>query len=72
MGRIWSEIRCDHFDDIQEHFTVDAWVTGDDDEEGKVIATISQEGEVTYRDERAYTDLYAQDIIQYKVKELLG
>lgn len=62
MKNIWSEIRNDFEDDGQVH--IDAWITSDDDEQGKVIAKISIEtGEVTYLDERARTDKNAQEAI---------
>ncbi len=59
---IWSDIRTDFEDNGIIH--VDAWVHSDDDEEGKVIATINTETkEVDYKDERAKTDIYAQEMI---------
>ena len=61
MENIWGEIRWDYLDDI---ISIDAWLTDDDMEEGKVIAEIEADGEVKYRDERAKTDIYAQEIIQ--------
>jgi hypothetical protein len=57
---IWGEIRWDYLDD---HFTIDAWLTDDDMEEGKVIAKVDKEGNVQYLDERAKTNPYAQEII---------
>ena len=57
---IWGEIRWDYLDDI---ISVDAWLTADDNEEGKVIAEIEADGKVIYRDDRAKTDRYAQELI---------
>lgn len=36
----WSEIRIDFFDTEENKWSVDAWETDDDDEEGSVIAKI--------------------------------
>ncbi len=60
---IWSEIKADHFDEFERKTCVDAWVSDDDWEEGKVIAKIDTNGNVEYLDERAKTDSYAQEVI---------
>jgi hypothetical protein len=66
---IWSEIRNDFEDDFQLH--IDAWTTPDDNEEGKVIAKINTiTKEVTYLDERAKTDQYAQTMIKEAICDL--
>ena len=58
---IWGEIRWDYVGDF---ICIDAWLTDDDMEEGKVIAKIDLvSGELTYNDERAKTNGYAQEII---------
>lgn len=63
--RIWGEIRIDNFDDINQIFTVDAWYTDDDNEEGEVIAHIyPTTGYVEYIDERAKDDPYVQEAIR--------
>ena len=36
----WAEIRCDFYDNKEEKYFVDAWLTDDDNEEGTVIAKI--------------------------------
>ena len=66
---IWSQISDDFNDDGMIH--IDAWVTEDGDEEGKVIAKIKEStGEVTYIDKRAKTDKYAQEIIKAILEDL--
>lgn len=67
--RIWGEIRSDYTEDETGITHIDAWVTGDDDEEGKTIATIDDFGNVKYVDERAKSDQYAQEVIQEKIRE---
>lgn len=59
----WTEIRCDFFDEEEQTWLVDAWQTGDDDEEGVVIAKITEDGNVTYLDDEAKEDKYAQEVI---------
>jgi hypothetical protein len=69
---IWSELRNDFEDDNGTIF-IDAWLTNDGNEEGKVIAKVSknEEGQVVvdYLDERAKTDPSAQEIIQESIKQ---
>jgi hypothetical protein len=58
----WKEIRNDYQDDGIMY--IDAWLTDDDDEGGCGIATINlKTKEVTYFDEVAKTDKYAQEMI---------
>ena len=60
----WSDIRCDFFNEEEEKYFVDAWKTGNDNEEGKVIAKLDLANEtVEYLDEDAKTDEYAQAVI---------
>ena len=60
----WREIRCDFFNEEEERYYVDAWKTGNDNEEGKVIAKIDlANGTVEYLDEDARTDEDAQVVI---------
>lgn len=64
----WSEIRIDFFDTEENKWSVDAWETDDDDEEGSVIAKIDLDtGTVEYLDADAKTDEYAQE----EIKEML-
>lgn len=70
---MWSDIRCDYLDEENYFWTVDAWITDDDNEEGKVIAHIDDlTGRVVYNDPLARIDEYAQEIIKNKVKEIKG
>lgn len=66
----WAEIRCDFFDEEDKCWLVDAWKTGDDNEEGEVIAKISEAGNVVYLDEEAKDDEYAKEVIGEKLKEI--
>lgn len=60
---IWGEIRNDFEDEGIVH--IDAFLTSDDNEEGKVIAKVNvRTSEVEYIDDRARTDKYAQEMIQ--------
>lgn len=66
----WTEIRCDFFDEEEQAWLVDAWKTGDDNEEGEVIAKISEAREVVYLDVEAEDDEYAKEVIDEKLKDL--
>lgn len=69
MEHIWGEIRWDYLGD---HYTIDAWLTDDDNEEGKTIATIDMEtGEIIHHDVRAKSDPYAQEIINEVIHQRL-
>lgn len=59
---IWGEIRNDFQDD--DIIYIDAFLTDDDNEEGKVIAKVNvRTTEIEYLDDRARTDSYAQEMI---------
>ena len=60
----WAEIKSDYYDDEEEKQYVDAWLTDDGNEEGKVIAKINlATKEVEYLDSDARYDEYAQEVI---------
>jgi hypothetical protein len=60
---IWGEIRNDFQD--EDIVYIDAFLTDDDNEEGKVIAKVNvRTKEVQYLDQRARDDSYAQEMIQ--------
>ena len=66
---IWSQINSDHEDEGEIH--IDGYLTDDDNEEGTVIAKVRMiDNEVTYYDERAKTDKYAQEVITECFKRL--
>ncbi|MBN2853473.1 MAG: hypothetical protein JXQ23_12125, partial [Clostridia bacterium] len=53
------------FEDDNQIVHIDAWLTDDDNEEGKVIAKVNvQTKEVEYLNDRAKTNAYAQEMIQ--------
>ena len=66
----WTDIRCDFFDEEEKRWLVGAWKTGDDNEEGEIIAKISESGEVVYLDAEAEDDEYAKEVIDEKLKDL--
>jgi len=67
---IWAEIRTNYVDEETGITHVDAWTKPDDDENGTVIATIDDKGNVTYKDERAKADKYAQEEIQAAIQRI--
>ena len=70
----WKEIRNDYFDEDQKCVNIDAWLTDDDDEEGKVIAKVYVDGEIgtIYFDEDAKLDLEAQESIGKVIRAMEG
>lgn len=68
---VWAEIKND-FED-EDIIFIDAWETNSGSEVGTVIAkvySVSGEAHVQYLDERARTDVYAQEIIQESVRQI--
>lgn len=66
--RHWAEIRTDYEDDFFRR--IDAWKTGDDNEEGEVIALVDMlTGRVIYIDPLARIDKVAQEAIRSLVDE---
>ena len=55
----------------EKRWLVNAWKTGNDNEEGEVIAKISESGEVVYLDAEAEDDEYAKEVIGEKLKDLV-
>ena len=55
----------------EKRWLVNAWKTGNDNEEGEVIAKISESGEVAYLDAEAEDDEYAKEVIGEKLKDLV-
>lgn len=66
----YGEVRYDFMDGI-EPVSIDAWFTDDDNEAGQVIANIDQTTkQVTYLDNDASYDPYAQEIIHTAIRLL--
>ena len=66
----YAEIRCDFFDDEEDKWFVDAWLTDDDNEEGFVIAKIDLATKtVEYLDADARYDEYAQEVIKEMLED---
>jgi len=63
----YSEVRNDYTDDNGVTH-IDAWLTSDDNEEGKTIAFIMN-GQVYYKDDDAITDDIAQEFIKEIIKK---
>lgn len=67
----WVEIMCDHFDQEEQTWCVNAWKRGyDNPEDSTVIAKISVSGETAYLNEKAKTDTYAQEVINERIRLL--
>ena len=41
----YNEVRIDYFDESENFFTIDAWRTGDDNEEGRVVGVVHPSGD---------------------------
>jgi hypothetical protein len=71
---IWSEIRSCFVDkgvNADGVTYIDAYLTGDDNEEGQVIAKVNMKtGIVEYLDDRAKMDVYAIEVIQEVIDDL--
>lgn len=52
----YAEVVIDHYDDINNVFTIDTWRSSDTDEEGVVVGTIDLDGKIEWCDEEAQND----------------
>lgn len=67
---IWSHISNTYEDEEAHDIYIDGFVGNE--EEGEVLATIDiLTGEVTYNDERAKTDNYAQEMIKEVIDDII-
>ena len=71
MKKIYAEVRCDYHDDDAHFTTIDAWMTEDDNEEGKVVAVVHDSGDVWYIETDARIDEEVEKAI-LEVKNRLG
>lgn len=70
---MFTELRCNYFDDFTHEWCVDGWVTDDGDEEGFVVARINEDTfEVTYTDSKFKKDNYVLETIKNKLKEIVN
>lgn len=67
----YREIRNNFVDEEDHKVYIDAWKTKNPNEEGSVIAKIDLATyEVEYLDEKAKSDLYAQEVIKETISNL--
>ena len=64
---IWGEIRNDYYDEDEDCIYIDAWITDNDNEEGKTIAVVYKDN-VAYADIRAKYNKNAQEIINEAIE----
>ena len=67
----YNEVRIDNFDENENVWTVDAWKTSDDNEEGTVVAKISENGVVVFTDPSAQNDKLVNETIDDFIKNEL-
>ena len=60
----YVEVRCNFYNDIKGCWCVDAWMTDNDNEEGKVVAEIYDNGGVVYIDVNAMKSPNVQEVIK--------
>lgn len=61
---IYSEVIIDFYDDIKNEWTIDAWKTANDNEEGVVVARINLKGEILWEVEDAKNDPRVKEEIE--------
>ena len=66
---IYSEVRIHHYDDIEQHWCVDAWKTDNVNEEGRVVATIDEDFNVTWFDDIAKDDELVNEEIRAFIED---
>ena len=71
--RVYTEVRCDYFNEEENYWYVDAWKSDDDNEEGMTIAAINgTTGDVFYVDKSAWDLKEVREVIDEKRKEILS
>ena len=61
---IYSEVVINFYDDIKNEWTIDAWKTDNDNEEGVVVARINLKGEILWEVEEAKNDPRVKEEIE--------
>lgn len=61
---IYSEVVIDFYDDIKNEWTIDAWKTANDNEEGVVVARINLKGEILWEVEDVKNDPRVKEEIE--------
>ena len=70
---LFSEVRCNYYDEESEWWCVDAWVSDSDDDEGVVVAHINPETlEVSYTNDAYKYDELVRETIADKLREILA
>lgn len=68
----FSEVRCEYFDEEAGVWCVDAWKTGDGDEEGTVVAKINPDTlEVSYTSPDYAKDRLVFETVRWRMSEIL-
>lgn len=70
-NRIYTEIKHDYFDDYNNCWTIDAWRTPDDDEDGVAPIEVYLDGSLKIRDENAFYDAMLDFGIVEAIEETL-
>lgn len=67
----YSEVRNDYYDEEDHFYRIDAWKTGDDNEDGKVIAVVHYpSADVYYIEPEAMSSPMAQEAIKERVEAI--
>ena len=70
-NEIYKEVVCDHFDEYEKCWCVDAWTDPDKEDNGCVVARIDgTSGNVYYMDDAAKDSPLAQEVIKLKQVEV--
>ena len=70
MKEHYAEVKCDYNND-EGYWTIDAWRTPDDNEEGKVVAVINDKtGDVYYCEPEARSSQMVAKVVRKKVREI--
>lgn len=72
LNRTYTEIKHDYFDDYNGCWTIDAWRTPDDDEDGVAPIEVYLDGSLKIRDENAFYDAMLDFGIIEAIEEVLN
>lgn len=72
----YNEVKSTYYDQSDKAWYVESWLTDDEDEEGRTVAKIHDNGDVEYTAKDAQqlkldmNDLYIQYVINQKLREM--
>lgn len=70
-AEVYAEVRCDYYDESENRWSIDAWTTGEDDEEGEVVGWVDgTSGNIYYKHEKAECSARVREVAEFRQSEV--